>query len=49
MAEFSGAISERRSPFTDAEAGVRVLGLLEAASLSAENDGAGIALTEVSR
>ncbi len=49
MAEFSGAISERRSPLTDAEAGVRVLGLLEAASRSAENDGARIALTEVSR
>ena len=46
MAEFSAAISEGRSPLTDAEAGVRVLALLEAASLSAARDGARIVLTE---
>jgi predicted dehydrogenase len=47
MAEFSAAISQRRAPLTDAEAGVRILALLEAASRSAENDGARIVLTEV--
>ena len=40
MAEFSAAINEDRPPLTDAEAGVRVLALLEAASLSAASDGA---------
>jgi predicted dehydrogenase len=39
MTEFSGAITERRQPLTDADAGVRVLRLLEAASLSAESGG----------
>ena len=47
MAEFSGAISERRSPLTDADAGLRVLALLEAASRSADNDGERVVLTEV--
>jgi predicted dehydrogenase len=47
MAEFSAAINEGRSPLTDAEAGVRVLTLLEAASQSADCDGARISLTEV--
>jgi predicted dehydrogenase len=47
MTEFSTAISEGRAPLTDAEAGLRVLALLEAATLSAENDGARIDLTEV--
>jgi predicted dehydrogenase len=36
MAEFAGAIIEKRQPLTDAAFGVRVLELLEAASLSAE-------------
>jgi predicted dehydrogenase len=44
MAEFSGAIAEGRPPLTDAEAGLRVLRLLEAASRSAEAGGARIAL-----
>jgi predicted dehydrogenase len=47
MAEFSSAITEGRPPLTDAQAGVRVLALLEAASLSASHDGARISLTEV--
>ena len=47
MAEFSAAINEGRSPLTDAEAGVRVLTLLEAASRSAESDGARMTLSEV--
>jgi predicted dehydrogenase len=47
MAEFSAAISEGRSPLTDADAGVRILTLLEAASRSADSDGARIVLTEV--
>jgi predicted dehydrogenase len=47
MAEFSAAIAEQRSPLTDAWAGVRVLALLEAASLSAQSDGARVSLTEV--
>jgi predicted dehydrogenase len=49
MAEFSSAIAERRPPLTDAQAGVRVLALLEAASLSASHDGTRISLTEVAR
>jgi predicted dehydrogenase len=44
MAEFSAAINEHRSPVTDAEAGVRVLTLLEAATKSAESCGARITL-----
>lgn len=47
MAEFSMAIREGRSPLTDADAGLRVLTLLEAASMSAERDGARIILSEV--
>ena len=47
MAEFSAAISQGRSPLTDADAGVRVLAMLEAASRSADNDGARISLREV--
>jgi predicted dehydrogenase len=47
MAEFGAAINEHRTPLTDAEAGVRVLTLLEAASRSVESDGARIVLTEV--
>jgi predicted dehydrogenase len=46
MAEFSASIGEGRTPLTDAEAGVRVLALLEAASRSAESGGARISLTE---
>ena len=49
MAEFSASITQGRTPLTDAEAGLRVLALLEAASMSAERDGARIVLTEVDR
>jgi predicted dehydrogenase len=44
MAEFAGAINEKRQPVTNAAFGVRVLELLEAASLSAERNGAKIAV-----
>ena len=44
MAEFGAAIAERRPPLTDAEAGLRVLKLLEAASRSAESGGTRITL-----
>jgi predicted dehydrogenase len=47
MAEFSAAISQGRPPLTGAEAGLRVLALLEAASRSANSDGARITLQEV--
>jgi predicted dehydrogenase len=47
MAEFSASISEDRAPLTDAESGVRVLALLEAASRSASSGGARISLTAV--
>jgi predicted dehydrogenase len=47
MEEFAAAINEGRAPLTDAEAGIRVLTLLEAASRSVDNDGARIVLTEV--
>lgn len=47
MTEFSTAIRERRSPLTDAAAGLRMLALLEAASRSADNDGERMLLTEV--
>jgi predicted dehydrogenase len=46
MTEFGEAISRKRSPLTDAHAGLRVLKVLEAASLSADSAGARIALTE---
>jgi len=39
LAEFAGAIAERRAPLTDARAGIRVLGLLEAATRSADDGG----------
>ena len=45
MAEFAGAINEKRQPLTDGAFGVRVLELLEAASLSAERNGAKIAVS----
>lgn len=45
MAEFADAIKGNRPPLTDARAGLRVLALLEAASLSLENDGARIAVS----
>jgi predicted dehydrogenase len=48
MEEFSSAINEHRSPPTDADAGIRVLTLLEAASRSADGGGSRIELTEVS-
>ncbi|MGO9078311.1 MAG: Gfo/Idh/MocA family protein [Streptosporangiaceae bacterium] len=46
MAEFSDAIIGRRQPLTGADAGLRVLTLLEAASRSAVNDGARTFITE---
>jgi predicted dehydrogenase len=46
MAEFATAIEEGRPALTDGLAGVRVLRLLEAASRSADGDGARIPLTE---
>jgi len=39
MAEFASAITEGRPALTDAGSGLRVLAVLEAASLSAEQDG----------
>ena len=39
LAEFAGAIAERRPPLTDARAGIRVLELLEAATRSADDGG----------
>ena len=44
MAEFSAAINEGRSPLTDAQAGLRVLKLLEAASRSADSGGTRVSL-----
>jgi predicted dehydrogenase len=44
MAEFSAAISEGRPPLTDAQAGLRVLKLLEAASRSVDSGGSRISL-----
>ena len=48
MAEFSAAIAEHRPPLTDSGAGLRVLSMLEAASVSVESNGARVPLTEVS-
>lgn len=45
MAEFASAITEGRPPLTDAGAGLRVLAVLEAASLSVERDGARVPVT----
>jgi predicted dehydrogenase len=47
MAEFSAAINENRLPLTDAQAGLRVLKLLEAASRSVDSGGARISLNGV--
>jgi predicted dehydrogenase len=47
MAEFATAINESRPPLTDAHAGLRVLGLLEAASRSVDTGGARISLNGV--
>jgi predicted dehydrogenase len=44
MAEFAGAMTEHRPPLTDARAALRVLALLEAATESAEHNGAKIAV-----
>ncbi len=44
MAEFGAAIGEGRPPLTDAQAGLRVLRLLEAASRSADSGGTRIPL-----
>ena len=54
MAEFASSISEGRAPLTDAGSGLRVLAVLEAASRSAEQDGARVpvasqAVTEASK
>jgi predicted dehydrogenase len=46
LAEFAEAIIEQRQPLTNAAFGVRVLELLEAASLSAERNGAMIAVSD---
>ena len=40
MAEFADAITEGRPALTDAGSGLRVLAVLEAASRSADQDGA---------
>jgi predicted dehydrogenase len=48
MTEFTAAIAEGRAALTDGESGLRVLALLEAATRSADNDGARIVLAEVS-
>jgi predicted dehydrogenase len=45
MCEFASAISEGRQPLTDGMFGVRVLALLEAATQSAANDGAKVAVS----
>lgn len=45
MAEFSAAISDGRPPLTDAQAGLRVLKLLEAASRSVDSGGSCISLS----
>src|ERR1039457_6370632 len=45
MAEFASPITEGRPPLTDAGAGLRVLAVLEAASLSVERDGARVPVT----
>jgi predicted dehydrogenase len=45
MAEFECAVAESRPPLTDARAGIRVLELLEAATLSAEQGGIRIPVT----
>ena len=47
MTEFSSAITEGRPPLTDAEAGLRVLKLLAAASQSVESGGSRISLNGV--
>jgi predicted dehydrogenase len=44
MAEFAGAIGENRQPLTDGAFGIRVLELLEAASVSAEHGGTKIVI-----
>jgi predicted dehydrogenase len=45
MTEFAASIAEHRQPLTDAEFGLRVLTLLEAATQSAENGGVKVAVT----
>jgi hypothetical protein len=45
MAEFAAAITEHRPPLTDADSGLRVLALLEAASHSADNGGLRVPVT----
>ena len=50
MTEFSAAIVGGRPPLTDAHAGLRVLRMLEAASMSADSGGTRIPIaTEVGR
>jgi predicted dehydrogenase len=44
MAEFASSVTENRAPLTDGRSGLRVLALLEAASRSADCDGARITI-----
>jgi predicted dehydrogenase len=44
MAEFSSSITEGRAPLTDGRSGLRVLALLEAASRSAQQEGARVSV-----
>jgi hypothetical protein len=45
VAEFAGAIREERPPRTDGDAGVRVLSVLEAASVSLADSGRMVPVT----
>jgi predicted dehydrogenase len=47
MVEFADAIAERRRPLTDGWAGLRVLALLEAASISLAKDGIPVPIREI--
>lgn len=46
MAEFGASILERRSPATDGRAGLRVMGVLEAAQQSLEQDGTFVTMAD---
>ncbi len=47
MLEFAAAIAEGRAPLTDGRAGLRVLAVLEAASMSLANDGVPVPIQSV--
>jgi hypothetical protein len=47
MVEFCDAIHENRAPLTDGWAGLRVLAILEAASMSLAKDGISIPIREI--